>query len=43
MLLDMYINKKQRKENQMQKLLDYIAIISSVILLTIVNFDIDQD
>lgn len=24
MLLDMYINKKQRKENQMQKLLDYI-------------------
>lgn len=24
MLLDMYINKKQKKENQMQKLLDYI-------------------
>lgn len=24
MLLDMYINKKQSKENQMQKLLDYI-------------------
>lgn len=42
MLLDMYINKKTKQGEPHPEIVKlYVAIISPIILLTIVNFDRD--